>query len=157
MDNWSIKYSHDESPAGNKLISIYIKLIFDGVEMADIVDIDGWYEAVLSEGKKPLFTCGCGNFGCGGYFMEVSHSAQGVRLKNKYHPLDENDLIEALDFEISWEDIFLIYTEIVDYLVEIRDRYPEYELCIGTYSDNLVIKIEKYQRIYEYLRRNYDE
>ncbi|WP_430882452.1 hypothetical protein [Fusibacter sp. JL216-2] len=155
MKSWSIVPNYEESPASESLISINMKLTLENIELPYIVDIDGWYDAVLSEGKIALFTCECGNFGCGGYYMKVSHSNKSLILRNRYNPLNKNELLEELYFEIEWEDVFWIYTEFVDYIEEIHEKYPQHEICIGTYSDNLVDQLDKYLGVYDFLRSKF--
>ena len=155
MDSWKLKFNHGKSPAGDNLVAIFIKATFEGNEMPFIFNIDGWDEAIESNGKKPMFTCECGNFGCGGYFIDVNHTAEGMKLINSYNPLEQSQLIEGFEYYITWEDVYLIFKEVVDYIEEISNKYKGYQVCIGTYGANLLNKINKYYRTIDKLKIRY--
>lgn len=53
-------------------ISLYIngnKLDEDEVFVEDV-----FFNSLLYSGKYPMFTCTCGIFGCGGYYVDVVHN-----------------------------------------------------------------------------------
>lgn len=160
MLNWSINFEHGESPAASDLISIFIIVEFENIEMKDIINIDGLFNIVDNAGYQPLFTCNCGDFGCGGYYVKVLHKDDGVRIINSYDPRvnpSEESLRDNFEFEISWEDLYIISSSVYDYLIEIKEKYPHCDLCSGTFSERLVGSLDKYKNILELLRSRYEE
>ena len=149
MKSWNLDFSSDESPAGNNLIAICVKVTLENMNMPDILEIDGLFEAIQSEGKKPVFTCGCGNFGCGGYYIEVIHTQDGVRLINGYEPLNQDILKHKFEKYLSWKDIYMILDEVLAYLSELGKKHRGYEFCSGTYGPNLLEEIDSYYCVLE--------
>jgi hypothetical protein len=160
MDNWRLHFEHEESVAANDLISLGITVEFEGQKMKDILDIDGLFMMIESEGFIPLFTCSCGSFGCGGYYINVSHNIDGLILNNKYKPVNnptENDLFEIFQNDLSWEDLYFIASEVYEYISDLVEKHPGYGVCSGTYGENLISKLIQYEELLDILRSRYDE
>lgn len=88
-----LSFHHEESVAANNLISLFVEVELGNNKLDDILDIEGLFSSINYQGFQPLFTCSCGHFGCGGYHVKVSHSPNGIQLKNKYkHVMQPTEL-----------------------------------------------------------------
>jgi hypothetical protein len=128
--------------------------------MKDILDVDALFSTIESEGYIPLFTCSCGSFGCGGYYINISHTTDGLLLRNKYKPVNnptEGDLIDTFENDLSWEDLYFIASEVYEYMCDLVKKYPGYSLCTGAYGENLVQRLNHYEELLGILRGRYDE
>ena len=160
MNNWKLTFDHEESPAAEKLISIFIEVEFEKNKMKDILNIDGLFSAVQKQGFQPLFTCSCGTFGCGGYYINVSHSDNEIVFRNIYKPVEEPNeayLIEAFECALSWEDLYFIVSEVYEKLVWISGQYQNYDVCSGTYGPGLMNRLSSYGELVREVRSRYED
>lgn len=160
MLSWKLSFTDEESPAGDNLISLFIEVEFEKKRMRDILNIDGLFAAIKSEGYKPLFTCSCGVFSCGGYYVFVTHLADGATLKNAYKPVNEpreQNLIEQFEYELSWKDFYFIASEVYERLCDLKSQYPKREICAGTFGPDLSNRLSEYGELLKQLRSRYEE
>ena len=161
MYSWKVSFSSEESPASNNLVSLFTKVEFEKELMPDIVDIDVLFSmAKGDEGYIPLFTCVCGSFGCGGYYIKVKHIDEGLILQNSYHPVNnpsEDKLITPFEHEISWEDLYFILSEVIEYCLHLKKKYPNCGICSGTYGLNIVGNLDQYAALLQDVRLRYEE
>jgi hypothetical protein len=151
MATFALKYEYEESIANNQAIGLYITVWFHDTQMKYILDVDEFFKAMETPGISPLFTCSCGGFGCGGYFVKVIHDQTGVIFKNSYKPegtLDDSNLIDRFEFAVPWGDIKRMSEKILEIIAEIISKWPGYLIFSGSYSDlDLTGWITDYQRI----------
>lgn len=158
MFNWKFSFEYSESSADSNLMSIFIDVKFEDTKMKDILDIEGFFNSILEEGYQSLFTCSCGNFGCGGYYVKVIHGEHGIRLVNSYKPNDfpsEKDKIDSFEFNISWEDLYIMASSVLEYMNDIRCKNPGFDLCSGTYGPKLAYRLDEYELVLKSLRNKY--
>lgn len=111
-----IVLNHEKSPIRG--ISLYANVYVDRKEWADILDIDEFFHAIEQSGRYPLFTCGCGCFGCSGYYVDVECAENEWILRNKYDPLSE-EIVEESETRFSWRNVYTEATKIRDCIREI--------------------------------------
>jgi len=160
MFHWKLNFEHEESVASDKLISLFIVVEFERRKMKYPLDINGLFSAAQHEGFQPIFTCSCGTFGCGGYYMNVSHSENGIVLRNFYKSVDaptEADLIEDIEYELSWEDLYFMISEVYKKLAWLTKQYPEYDVCSGTFGPGVLGNMERYELVMKEVRGKYEE
>jgi hypothetical protein len=159
MFNWKVHFDHEESPGDSKLMSIFIEVEFDDVQMKDILDIDGLFTSIVEDGFQPLFTCACGSFSCGGYYVKIVRELDGIRMINSYKPKDipsESDLMDTFDFKMSWEDLYILSSSVYENILEVKENNPEYDFCSGSYGIRLKDNLDKYESILKCLRNRYE-
>lgn len=155
MAEWKLSFNYEESPADSKLISLFTEVEFEDVKMKGILDCDVLFLAIQESGLLPLFTCSCGTFFCGGYYVEVLHINDGLILRNTYKPVQnptDSDILEVFEYELSWEDLYIIASEVYYKLIEIKDNYPGCEICFGTFGEGILNKIDGYGVLLNELR-----
>jgi hypothetical protein len=160
MFNWKLNFKHEESVASSELVSLFIEAEFEKSKMQEILNIDGVFSAIGKQGLIPLFTCSCGSFSCGGYYVKVSHLDEGISLRGRYKPVDnpaETDIIESFEYELSWEDLYIIASEVYDKLIKLKELYPGYDVCSGTFGEGVLNKINSYGLLLKELRSKYDD
>ena len=156
MNNWKLTFDNDDSPAGNNLRSIFIKATFEDNVMDRILDVDGFFKVIENEGMQPMFTCECGTFWCTGYYVDVTHSAKGIIIKNGYKAdpqRNEDPLIYKFEYEINWEDLYLMAREVIGEIKALSKKYPDNHICTGVYGVDLLPNINRYEEIIKELRK----
>ena len=160
MHSWKLSFNYEESVAASELISLFIEVEIKEVKMEDILDVDVLFLAIQEQGCLPLFTCSCGNFSCGGYYLKVLHQESGIIFSDRYKPVDnpsEEDLIEPFECELSWKELYLVANEVYDKLIEISKSYPGYEIGCGAFGEDVFNKIERYKLLLNELQSSFND
>ena len=130
----SVDIDHEEAPTNG--ISMYIDVYVDDKIMDDILDIEVFFDAIEKNGRYPLFTCTCGCFGCGGYYVDIECTEDAWIMKNKYHPHDERILVEEFEYRFTWTQVCLVATQIKDHVMRICQEQSEPVPIISGASGN---------------------
>jgi hypothetical protein len=99
-------------------ISLYIneyKLDEDEVFVENI-----FFNSLLSPGKYPMFTCTCGIFGCGGYFVEAAHNNETMIWTTEQSPFMDRSINSSNIFVFSWSNIIEFTEELIQRLEELK-------------------------------------
>ena len=126
--------------------AIAIVITINAHKLPDILDVDEFFKAIRKSGRFPLFTCGCGHFGCSGYYVDVVCTATAWVLRNRYHPHNEQ-LMEEFEYHIPWQQVRTVAQEIVNYLQGLQVQYPHHEITAGVVGLNLTSHIADYGNI----------
>jgi hypothetical protein len=121
-------------------IEVYVRLKVNGSRLPYILDVNTFLSAIEASGKQPIFTCECGHFGCGGYFIDVEVTEDAWILKNRYDPLDENVLLEAVEYRIPWHQVKQLVVQICEQLQTIKAQAPDFPLhwgVVGNATDTM--------------------
>ncbi len=156
MDKIRMTVEKEESKASNHAMSIFITVFVNEIPQLDILDVDVFFASLSTPGISPLFTCDCGFFGCGGYYVRIQHNEQGYVLSNSYKPYDvwdENNQISSFHFQFSWEEIYQFGLEVYALLMEIHSMDRNVEISSGAYGLNLVEKMPIYLQILEIIEQ----
>ena len=142
--------NYEESPASNNGIGVWVQVAVSNMEFPDILDIDEFFQALKNSDHQvsPLFTCVCGSFGCGGYYLESEPQDKVWVWRNHYDPL-EQQLIRKFQHAFSWEDIQRVARELVGVLEELQHMHPGAEIFSGTYGLDLAPRIAQYRELVE--------
>lgn len=152
MDTLDISITHEESPASNGSISVMIKVRINGKEMAEILDVDNFFESIGKRGMYPIFTCTCGVFECGGYYVFVDHSETSWVLKNSYSPADDpakSKIINTFEYHIPWEDVMKAGCKIIKFLLETHNKRPDYRIYSGSFGIDISYWIPEYISLWQ--------
>ena len=139
VGNWlTINITHEESELG--VISIYAEVFVDRERWADYLDIEVFFEALENSGHHPLFTCGCGVFGCGGYYVDVECAENEWIWRNKYDPQGD-EVIAEFEYRFSWRYVYEVATKVRDYIRDLLKHNPGAKFrtgVSGTFDVNVV-------------------
>lgn len=72
----------------------------------------------------------------------------GIQLKNKYKPVmqpTEHDLLETFEYELTWEDFYIVVSDVYEKLILLKGKYPGYDVCSGTFGPDIMRNIETYR------------
>lgn len=72
-----------------------------------------FFKSLLNPGKYPMFTCTCGIFGCGGYYVEVIHGGERVIWLTEQSPFEDRSLKSSNKFVFSWYQIISFSEELL--------------------------------------------
>lgn len=148
-----IQIECDTSPAySQKTISVYTTMVLDGAELENL-DIAEFFQVLGTSGRVPLFTCGCGDFECGGFNVEVLATPEAWirripfdREQKLPDTIPENpdapwfgyvsDLrrraIQVVEYCLSWKSVQEVASKLITSLLSIRDEHPHAAIICGT-------------------------
>lgn len=112
-------------------IGIFVELYVGDSKMDDILDIAVFFQAIKDGGRYPLFTCICGCFGCGGYYVDIECTDDAWIMKNKFHPHNKEVLVEEFEYHFPWARVYMVATQIKDHLLRIIEKHPRTLLATG--------------------------
>ena len=109
----------------------------NGNDLPGILNVDAFFAIEQKNELFPLFTCGCGDFDCGGYYVNVSCTDTALILRNGYHRF--NQFLESeFEYQLDWPQVRYIAEEILTYLQKIHKRNPEAYITSGYGGENLI-------------------
>jgi hypothetical protein len=112
----------------------------------EVFVIDEFFNSLLYPAKYPMFTCTCGIFGCGGYYVEVRHVEETVIWQTEQHPFSDKSIKSSNKFIFPLSNIIDFAEELVRKLAELRDLMLSHGL---DYRNDL----EKYEDIIQKIRK----
>src|SRR5579872_4127979 len=87
MDQWAVTLAPAEGAGYNEpTLGLYAAAVVNGQELPEVLDIGVFFGALTGAGVRPLFTCTCGVFGCGGYYIGGARTAEAWIWRNRYPP-----------------------------------------------------------------------
>ena len=105
-------------------IEVYITVQVNDHELPHILDFAVFTKAIQAGGRHPLFTCGCGNFGCGGYYVDIEVVEQSWNMINRYSPVGENEILEAFKYQIPWIQVRDVYRYLLEKIRLLHNGEP---------------------------------
>lgn len=139
MDRIKIAIEQEYVDDGAMFISVYI----NGSIMPNILDVEAFFAIKQQNGLVPLFTCGCGDFDCGGYYVNVSCTDTALVLHNSYHRFNRT-LQSQFQYHLDWQEVRGVAEEILVYLQEIHKRNPQAYVTTGHGGENLLNRVPDY-------------
>ncbi|GGH60258.1 hypothetical protein GCM10008014_34620 [Paenibacillus silvae] len=106
----------------------------------EVFVVEEFFESLLSPGIYPLFTCTCGIFGCGGYYVEVVHDADRIIWLTEQSPFNNQTIKSSNKFIFSRDQIFEFSRELIQKFEHLKSIMDANEL-------ELNFDIERYSRI----------
>jgi len=133
MDRIKITIKQEDSDGEAMFVGVQI----NGKEMPGILHVEAFFAIKQENELVPLFTCGCGIFDCGGYFVNVSCTDTAFILRNGYHRFHQT-LESEFEYQLDWQQVRSIAEEILTYLEKIQERNPGAFITTGYFQDNLI-------------------
>jgi hypothetical protein len=125
--------------------ALFIQVAINGNSLPGILNTEAFFALKEHNGRVPLFTCGCGEFGCGGYYVNVSTAESALILRNSYHRFDHS-LQSTFEYQLDWSQIRSIAEEILAYLQQIQVRNPDAYVTVGYGGANLLDRLLAYSK-----------
>ena len=144
MDHVTIAIGSEQ---GNPLDSsaIFVQVNINGEDLPKILNVEEFFVLKERDGLVPLFTCGCGDFGCGGYYVDVSCTDTNLILRNSYHRFNRS-LQSAFEYHLDWKEVKVIAEEIIAYLQKIQEVNPQAYVTNGYVGGNLIERLPDYRK-----------
>ncbi|HEY6285487.1 MAG TPA: hypothetical protein VIX20_07485 [Ktedonobacteraceae bacterium] len=133
MDQIEITIKH-ESIDGE---AMFVVVQINGNDMPGILNVEAFFAIKQENELVPLFTCGCGDFGCGGYYVNISCNETGLILRNCHHRYIYS-LPSEFEYQLEWQQVRSIAEEIITYLEKIQKRNPKAYVTTGYGGENLI-------------------
>lgn len=89
-----------------------------------------FFESLLNPGKYPMFTCTCGIFGCGGYYVDVAHRDQYIIWSIEQNPFEGEMSSPSHIFTFLRSDIIRAASELIQELEKLNKLLHENGLAI---------------------------
>ncbi|WP_338543337.1 hypothetical protein [Paenibacillus tundrae] len=120
----------------------------------EVFVVEEFFKSLLNPGTYPLFTCSCGVFGCGGYYVEVVHETERIIWLTEQSPFNDQTIESSNKFVFSWVQIIKFSKGLIQEFEHLKSIMNANELEFN-------FDIEKYHRIineiierYSNVRRN---
>lgn len=111
----------------------------------EVFVVEEFFKSLLNPGVYPLFTCTCGIFGCGGYYVEVIHEAERVIWLTEQSPFDDRTIESSNKFIFSWD-------QIIEFSRDLIQKFEDLENIMSANDLEFNFDIEKYHRIITRIR-----
>ncbi|WCF06717.1 hypothetical protein NDS46_20525 [Paenibacillus thiaminolyticus] len=118
----------------------------DKLDPDEVFDVDVFFTSLVSQGTFPMFTCTCGIFGCGGYYVEVKNLDEKVIWRTQQSPFMDRTIKCSNTFVFSRSHITDFAEELIQKFEELKSLMLEHGLVCG-------YDIEKYKIIIKNLKR----
>ena len=125
--------------------AIFIQVNINGKDLPGILNVAEFFALKERKGLVPLFTCGCGDFGCGGYCVDVSCTDSALILRNSYHRFNRS-LQSTFEYHLDWQQVKGIAEEILAYLQKIQELDPHAYVTVGYVGENLIERLPQYRK-----------
>ncbi|WP_334076638.1 hypothetical protein [Paenibacillus sanfengchensis] len=117
------KHKRELLPVLNYRIDLYVNgHKFDEDE---VFVVDVFFQSLLAPGKYPMFTCTCGIFGCGGYYVDVYHEDHSVIWITEQTPFMDKSVPGQRRFVFPFHEMSAFAQALVYKLEEVR------EICLS--------------------------
>ena len=125
--------------------ALFIQVHINGNDLPEILDIETFFAIKQQDGLVPLFTCGCGDFGCGGYYVNVSCTDAALILHNGYHRFHRSLELE-FEYHLDWQQVKGIAEQILTHLEKLHERNPQAYVTMGHTGENLLDHLPDYRK-----------
>jgi hypothetical protein len=92
--------------------AIFIRVKINDNALPGILNVEAFFAIKQENELVPLFTCGCGDFGCGGYYVNVSCTETAFILRNSYHLFNQS-LQSEFEYNLDWQQVRNVAEEIL--------------------------------------------
>ncbi|WP_238650853.1 hypothetical protein [Paenibacillus piscarius] len=72
------KHKRVLTPVINETVILYVNEVRLNEDADEVFVVTEFFESLMQQGQLPMYTCSCGIFGCGGFYVHVSYKDQGV-------------------------------------------------------------------------------
>jgi hypothetical protein len=136
MDQLAVTLTPAEGAGYNEpTLGLYAAAVVNGQELPEVLDIDVFFGALTGTGVLPLFTCTCGVFGCGGYYIGVAHTADAWIWRNRYPPDDAPNpahVMEVGELRFAWPQVRAVATDLLATLHGLQRDKPGVRLMVAS-------------------------
>lgn len=120
------------------------------LEEDEVFVVEEFFKSILSPGIYPLFTCSCGVFGCGGYYVEVIHEAERIIWLTEQSPFSDQTIESSNKFIFSW-------AQIIEFSRELLQEFEHLKSMMSSNELEFNLDLEKYHRIITEAREKTDK
>jgi hypothetical protein len=126
MDDFTLKFDQIGSQPDGSL-NVCARAVVNGKELPEVLGLCTMLSAIEKSGRYPLFYCTCGDFGCGGYWVDVECTKDAWIWRNGYYPADEDEPEQQwpmyeFEYRIPWSQVRAAIAQTCDEIVEVREN-----------------------------------
>lgn len=125
--------------------AIFIRVKINDNDLPGILNVEAFFAIKQENELVPLFTCGCGDFDCGGYYVNVSYADTALILRNSFHRFNQS-LQSEFDYKLDWQQVRNVAQEILTYLEKIREDKPKAYFTSGYGGENLINRLPNFRK-----------
>ncbi len=149
MDQLAVTIAPAEGVGDNEpTLGLYATAGVNGQDLPEVLDIDAFFEALTGSGPLPLFTCTCGAFGCGGYYIGVAHGEDAWIWRNRYPPEDDPNpahVTEVGELRFAWTEVRAVATDLLATLHTLQRDKPGVRLMAASTGIDLRDRLGHYE------------
>lgn len=140
MDRLKIAIGQDHIGTG----ALFIEVCINGDDLPGILNVDAFFTIKEASGLIPLFTCGCGDFDCNGFYVDVVCTDIALILRNNYHR-GNRSLQSVFEYQLDWQQVKGIAQEIFSYLQKIQEHDSQAYVTLGYTGENMLDRLPDYR------------
>lgn len=111
----------------------------------EVFVVDVFFQSLLAPGKYPMFTCTCGIFGCGGYYVDVYHKDHSMIWITEQTPFMDKSVPGQQRFVFPNDEMSAFAQALVDKLEEVREMCRSHGLNFQYDRDQYITAIQSYK------------
>jgi len=119
---------------------IYLHINGHKLDKDEVFVKDVFFESLRNPGKYPMFTCTCGIFGCGGYYVDVVHKDKTIIWTTHQSPFEDSAIKSTNRFVFLWSNI-------IDFSEELIRGLEQLKSLMVTNKLDFRFDLEKYKEI----------
>lgn len=128
------KHKRILTPVINETITLYVNEIRLNEDAGEVFVVTEFFNSITHQGKFPMFTCSCGIFGCGGFYVNVNYKNKCVMWGTEQATYKKS--------LFSKGNIQLVALELINKLAEFNDLRKEHGLQTYYNIDDYKAKLE---------------
>ncbi|ULL16410.1 hypothetical protein DVH26_19365 [Paenibacillus sp. H1-7] len=135
-------------------ISLYINS--NKLNEDDVFVEEEFFKSLLNPGKYPLFTCTCGIFGCGGYYVQVIHEDNSMIWVTEQSPFKDRSFKSSNKFVFSWDQIISFSEELIQNFENLKSimKINDLDFSFDIEKYNGIINRTKEKQSIKIVKRN---
>ena len=141
MDHIEITIERDNNDDG----AIFTRVQINGNDLPGILNVEAFFAIKQEKELVPLFTCGCGDFDCDGYYVNVSCTDTALILRDGHHRYIYS-LPSEFEYQLEWQQVRDVAEEILTYLQKIHERNSKAYITTGYGGENLIDHLTEFRQ-----------
>jgi hypothetical protein len=182
MDNLAVNIEPWEQSRVEGGVCCIVQAVVNGTPLPDVLDLDEFFKSLAPlsrldddavrrtvktrKARKPvtvrclpIFNCSCGCFGCGGYYVDVTVTADALVWENRYSPFmsaasAEQGIGEPLArwrYAFDWANVRDVAGELLAAIYTAQAHSPNGEVGYGAFGVEVTARLPVYLEAYEAL------
>jgi len=166
VDELSVSISPAEPSGFDDGVYFLVTAFVNGEALFDWLDVDEFFKSLHPGGggdpdgegastatrPLPIFNCSCGCFGCGGYYVDVTHTPEALVWENTYFTDGaDREPFARWCYALPWRNVRDVAGELIAAIYSAQAQSPSGEVRYGSTGVEVTERLPYYLERYETL------